>query len=193
MNHLTEIQRNEYLDDTLDDISRRQVKKHLSTCDQCRAELDELHTLFFSLSNLPDAPLTHDLVAGILAHLPKRNSLWKQPAFLMQSMLTVILLSVSIPILRSFDLQIAIWRNFFGFSIIQWPTLPDLIDQVAILFTWHPIFSFRMPEFSLSIPALPTLSVNADANFLLMLGISAGMLWIVGNISLLRNRPEVKK
>ena len=105
MNHLNETQLNEYLDQMLDDESRQQAEAHLAACEQCRAELADLEMLFSSLGELSEIPLTRDLRAGVLARLPKEIEipvLWRQPAFVMQSLLTVVLLTIGIPVLETF-------------------------------------------------------------------------------------------
>ena len=118
MNQLTETQLNEYLDQMLDENSRQQVQAHLDTCKQCSAELTELEMLFSALDELPEVPLTRDLTPGVLARLPNSiqiPNLWKQPAFVMQSLLTAILVGISIPILQVFRERLPQFESSFTF------------------------------------------------------------------------------
>jgi hypothetical protein len=198
VNHLTETQLNEYLDQMLDESSRQQLDAHLAMCDQCRAKLNELEMLFSTLADLPDIPLTRDLAPGVLASLPKVTqtpTLWRQPAFIIQSLLTIILLAVSMPILRTLGQGVSAWGSEIVLPTMDFPSLSEIVAQLLTFFTWKPQFTFVMPEISLtmpSLPALPTIPFDPDANVLILL-ISAGILWVVGNFSLLRRRPEFQE
>jgi hypothetical protein len=162
-------------------------------------QLNELEILFSTLADLPDMPLTHDLTPGVLASLPKVPqipTLWRQPAFVMQSLLTIILLTVSMPMLRTLGQQVAMWGSEIVLPTIQFPSLSEIVTQLLPLFAWKPQLTFGLPKLPFTMPTLPmlpTLPINPDANIVLMLVISAGVLWIVGNFSLLRSRPEVQE
>jgi hypothetical protein len=49
-----------------------------------------------------------------------------------------------------------------------------------------------MPELTFSMPTLPTVPVSSDVNALLMLALSASILWGIGNYSLLKSKPEIQ-
>ena len=199
MNHLIETQLNEYLDQILDESSRQHLDAHLAMCDRCRSKLNELEMLFSTLADLPDIPLSRDLVPGVLASLPKVTqtpTLWRQPAFVMQSLLTIILLAVSMPILRTLGQQVSAWGRDIVLPKVGFPSLPEMTAQLLPLFAWKPQLTFLMPKLSFTMPqfpTLPTIPFTSDPTIVLILVISVGMLWIVGNFSLLRSRPEFQE
>ena len=198
MNHLTETQRNEYLDHVLDATSRQRVQAHLEICEQCRAELAELETIFTALDQLTDVPLTRDLTPGVLARLPKpfnTPSLWRQPAFLIQALITLALLGISIPMLQTFLERMPRFENTFTLPTFTFtlPTWTEIITDFTLLLAWRPEFTFTLPEFAIEMPQmpiLPELPVNFEPGILLGLVAVATILWGLGNFSLLRNKPE---
>ena len=199
MNHLTETQLNEYLDHMLDATSRQRVQAHLEICEQCRAELAELETLFTALNQLTDMPLTRDLMPGVLARLPKPfnlPSLWRQPAFLMQALITLVLVGISIPMLQTFLERIPRFESTLTLPTLTFtlPTWTEIITDFTLLLAWRPAFTFTLPEFAIELPRisiLPELPVNFEPGILLGLVVVTTILWGLGNFSLLRNKPEV--
>ena len=186
MPHLSDELLNTYLDDMMDETARRNIEVHLAACEPCRAQLEEMETLFASLEELPDGPLSHDLTPGILARLPKTAqipALWRQPGFMVQALLTLVLLGLSFPMLSTLGQQITKWSNGIALPALRFPVMPELIEQLTSLLTWK----FRIP---FSLPALPSFPFSLDADVVLILAISAGVLWMIGNLSLLRTRPE---
>ncbi|MCP4142273.1 MAG: hypothetical protein GY755_18715 [Chloroflexi bacterium] len=196
MKHLTESQLNEYLDQMLDYETQQRVETHLASCESCRLEITELQALFISLNELPEIPIAHDLTLGVLAQISKVAKiplLWKQPIFLAQSIFTFILLLFSMPILSSFWLQIEKWSGEITFPTIQTPSLAQMVSQFMSLLAWEPETFFFIPELSFSVPTLPTLPISPNSNLMLLLALSAGIMWGIGNYSLLRSKPEVRE
>lgn len=64
--HLSSPLMNEYLDGVLDSQQAAEVESHLSSCPACAGRLAELRLVFSALENLPEAPLSRDLVAPVL-------------------------------------------------------------------------------------------------------------------------------
>jgi hypothetical protein len=189
MNHLNETQLNEYLDQMLDDESRQQAEAHLAACEQCRAELADLEMLFSSLGELSEIPLTRDLRAGVLARLPKEIEipvLWRQPAFVMQSLLTVVLLTIGIPVLETFRQRLP------TLPTVAFPSYSGIVAEFVNLLTWRFEFTFTMPEFAFTMPTLPHLPISLEPGIMLIVIIVATTLWGIGNFSLLRSKPEVR-
>lgn len=201
MNHLTENQLNEYLDNMLDHDSRQQAETHLAGCAQCRAELSELETLFYTLGELPEIPITHDLTQDVLAHLPKNSqapTLWRQPAFVMQSLLTIALIAFSIPAFTFFEERILLWESSLSLPDITLtlPTLTGITAEFTELLAWQFEFNYTLPELVIETPTLPPLSslpISPEPSIMLVLVAVATILWGVGNFSLLRNKPEARE
>ncbi|MBT3188260.1 MAG: zf-HC2 domain-containing protein [Anaerolineae bacterium] len=184
MNHLNEIELNEYLDQMLDKATQKKVEAHLADCEKCRAQVNDLKTLFSTLDELPEIPLTRNLTPNILVRLPKPIRipvLWKEPAFLIQSVLTIILLALGIPILST---KLATLLPAASYITLRKMLIPFFAWDFSILFT--------MPELTFSMPTLPTVPVSSDVNALLMLALSASILWGIGNYSLLKSKPEIQ-
>ena len=193
MSHISEERMNTYLDEMLDETSRQKVESHLDTCDQCSAQVNEMKALFSALADLPDVPLTRDLASGVLAQLPipiKFPILWRQPAFVIQALLTIFLLILNFPMLRTLGQQIALWSDKIVLPSMQFPSLAEMVTQLTRLLTWKFQFSLSLPEPVLTIPPFLILPFSPDTNNVLVLCIFAGLLWVVGNFSLLRNKPE---
>ncbi len=196
MSHLSEELINEYLDQMLDESTQQNVEIHLADCEQCTAQVYEFQTLFTALGELPELPLTRDLTQGILAQLPRRTqipNLWQQPAFLIQSLLTLILLAVSMPILDDLAQQAMKWRKEIILPTLQIPTLGETIAKFTPLLVWELDSLFTLPEFTYTLPPLPTIPISSDGNLMFTLVFLVGILWIVGNFSLLRSKSNVKR
>ena len=196
MNHLTDSQLNEYLDGTLDALTKRHCDKHLADCASCRARLAELQSLFAELSALPEARLPHDLTAPVLAGLRKPPRRWT-PAFAAQlgAALGVFIwlatqLARLIPSISAFRHQ--------GLTIPTFqPSIPDfeIPDPHSLLTIFYSLFS--LPAFHpssflphLSPIHLPTFQLSSLN--LAFISVSVSVLWIIGNAALLRVGKEVK-
>jgi hypothetical protein len=191
--HVTETQLNEYLDQALEEGERREIEGHLATCGQCSSELDDLKNVFQALERLPDVTLERDLTTQVLADLQEEMplpTLWKQPAFLLQSLLTLLLLALSMPILRGWGPRVSTWIDELALLGRQIPSHSEMLTQLS---AWKPQFHFPSPELPFTLPALPDFSPQPDVGVLLALVIFIVMLWMVGNLSLLRGRPEAKE
>ena len=161
-NHLTDTQLNEILDG-------RAESPHLETCEDCRARLDNLRVVFSALESLPDAKLTRDLTASILARLPQRrvSPAWRW-AFIAQSLSGLALLvwlsaNVELPA------QVIAYHP---------PTLDSLL---ASFFAFTSSLSFELPTFDFQLSTF-----NFQPETVTLLAVSAGLLWLVGNGLLLR-------
>jgi hypothetical protein len=200
MEHLSDTQLNEYLDDALPTGERHYAREHLESCDDCRARFDELQLVFKSLAELPDIHLSRDLAPGILSRLPQKiTPLWS-PAFAAQV---------------GAALGIILWISYEASKLINYPILPiNLLSEFTFSGSDHLLqgFSVRaltinllseLPKFQslhISLNNLPNLVDLAPkwqfslSNFsLLGITISALLLWLSLNTVLLRGSTEVKK
>ena len=200
MSHLTDFQLNEYLDDAIDETMKHKFDSHLQTCEDCSARLDELKILFTNLESLPEVKLRRDLSPSILARLPQQPRIWT-PFFAAQlgaalgilfwlstqaaKFITSIITSLHFPQFTMPTLQFSM--PAFQFHAFQFPNLPFNILHL-------PFSIFNLPTFQLSnLPAFPLSTLNLSNFNLAFIVISAFLLWLVGNLSLLRNRPGVQK
>lgn len=196
MNHLTDFQLNEYLDHALDETARNKFDSHLRTCEDCSARFDELKFLFTSLESLPEVKLRHDLSPYIITRLPQKPRIWTPflaaqtgaaiGLFFWLSVQAAKLLApiISDPHFPQFvmpDLQFEI-PNF---------QFPDLDSLFSILHSLLIIPKLRPPTFN--IPAFQPSLVNLSTFNLIFIITSVFLLWLIGNISLLRNRSGVQK
>lgn len=170
MNHLTEFQLNEYLDDALSASEHRTIEKHLSGCADCHEKVEALRSLFQRLAELPEESLQRDLTPVVLSRLPdqKLHLGWKLALAVQSGIalgLTILVTTRLLPLISKQSMA-----AFFTLKIplIEIPTL-------------HPL-SFN----------LPTLGIQPSTANLLFLAGSALILWGVGNATLLRSRRETK-
>lgn len=188
MNHLTDSQLNEYLDNLLDKSTRREADSHLRSCVDCRARLDELQNVFTALTGLPEAHLARDLSPNILSHLPQKQPRVWTPFFAAQigaALGTFVWISTQIakliPIISTFRFQ-EFRIPLFQLSIPNFQ-IPDSSSLFSIP---HSLFTIDHPPFS-----IPTFHLSAFN--LIFVAISVFVLWVIGNATLLRAPHEVQK
>ncbi len=184
MNHLTESTLNEYLDEALDQSARRAVEAHLDACPRCRARLDDLRLVFYSLSLLSEKPLAHDLTPRILDRLPGPTLPlgWK--------------LALAIQAGVAMGLLGAIGQVMMGF-------LRPMMDTRLLVGGWIDLFngiSFRIPDIDFHMPVIDArpldlsgYSLPFSAPVTIILLVTVAILWGLGNARLLRNGHEVQR
>ena len=183
MNHLVEEQLNEYLDYALDESARADVELHLQTCADCRVKLDKLEAI-------PEAHLEHNLVPAILARLPRRKPIvtWTR-TFAAQ-------VGVAIGFIFWLGMQVAPLVRMPQLTLPKLPTLDFQILAARLTSFRFSLPEFQFPDISYQIPTLnyqlPTLSTQLPADYIALLGISTVLLWVVGNIILLKSRREAE-
>jgi anti-sigma factor RsiW len=168
MNHLTETQINEYLDNALSTSEQRFIDRHLSGCTDCRSRMEALQSLFQTLDALPDGSLNRDLTPLVLNSLPEqKNRLgWK----LVLAAQTGIALGLAILVIT---------------NLLPLVTLPGSFTALTMNLS-----QIELPTFHLHVP---TLNFQISTANLIFLAASALILWGVGNAALLHRRPEVRK
>lgn len=174
---------NMYLDGALGATEREGVEAHLTTCATCRAEAEALGDLFAALAKVTDVPAPN-LVPGVLAHIRPRRRLsalgWLVPAFQGAAAAALLAwgwvrlidrLSAIIQTLPDGGLGIP-WGNIAGWVTSQWATLSTWPGTFLSTFQgWSALFS-TIPRFT-----LPQV---------VLLGVAAAALWLIGNALLLR-------
>jgi hypothetical protein len=168
MNHLTESQLNEYLDNTLKTPEQQFVEKHLSGCADCRDKVEILRSLFQTLDEIPEEALHHDLTPLVLYRLPEQkiHPGWR----LFLAVQTGIALGLTILVVRNLLPLVNLPNIFTAFTL-----------QIAPI--GLPTIHYR----------LPSLDFQTSTANLIFLAVSALILWGVGNAALLRGRREVQK
>jgi hypothetical protein len=204
MNHLTDPQLNEYLDGTLDAVTKRHCDEHLASCGSCRARLDELQDLFAELSSLAEARLPHDLTAKVLAGLPSKQPRTWTPAFAAQLgaalgaslWLSVQITKFVLPLvaaLRPPQLRLPNVALSLPTFDLQWLALNLLRLAISIFQPAIPELRFAPPELPrLQIPSFDLISGGLSNLQLLSIAACISLLWIIGNFALLRVGKEVK-
>jgi len=89
-----------YLEGSLPQALREEVARHLESCPQCAAELEEMRALVATLRAMPEMPLPADFAAGVQARLanrrrPARSWFLRLPA-LAGGTLTAVVLALAI-------------------------------------------------------------------------------------------------
>jgi len=192
MNHLSDFQLNEYLDHILDESTRRALESHLETCPDCRARLEELQLVSAHLANLHEVKLSHDLTTSVMAHLPQEEPrTWKlffaaQLGAALGALLFILFelaQAVHLPPASTFHSPIPKIR--FAIPNFQLSTLYSLF---AII---HPFSLFPYSLFHL--PQLPTFQFPFSNIQIFVIVLFTLLLWLIGNVILLREHSEVRK
>lgn len=181
MKHLSENLLNAYLDELLEESDRQQADAHLAECKQCHTRLQELQLVFSSLAALPEVSLARDLTPSILSRLPIRPSLFARPR--------------TIALQWGFVLGVAIWSAMQIVSFIELPTAENLLRFAMIELPVFSLSAIQIP--SLSLPQLefasfnlPVIGLHFTAGQISLVAVSALLLWLVGNFTLLRRNPQ---
>lgn len=191
--HVSDETLNEFLDGALEGSARAAVEAHLAGCRACSARLEALGAVFTGLATLPEAPLAHDLRAGVMAAVRAPSRVPLKPIadprlfgfkliFTLQLLAALVLLAFAWPFLAGqaslapligaaditrFVAQVAsAWLDFGGLWLALQHWLALAATQPAM-----PLEKFLQP---------------AVAGLVL---VAAGMLWLLGNALLLRPRP----
>jgi Putative zinc-finger len=199
MNHLSDSQLNEYLDNILDPSERRAAEAHLIECDECRARLDEIQSVFSTLKSLPDAKLSHDLSTSIASRLPQRSEPVFTPIFAVQLGAALgMTLFIAVEIAQSIRIpplpisQISLPE--FRFTIPNFPSsIPESLFPVfRSLFS---IYRFSFPTFGAPsyLPQLPEFRIPLSSFQTSIIVIFTLLLGLIGNAILLCERAEVRK
>ncbi len=207
MNHLSDSQLNEYLDNVVDMTARHEIDLHLAACEECPAQLAELQTLFSDLEGMPEIKPTHDLTSSVMARLPNKQSRLWTPAFAAQ-------LGAALGVLFWLSTQVTKLIMPFTFHIPQFAILTlqlgmpnfqfsNLISLFSIPYSLLSVSYSPSPIFNLATIQLlnwSTLNLPFDvaqgrlSTFnIIVIAASVFVLWLVGNLSLLRNHSGVQK
>jgi len=191
MEHLTEEQLNEYLDRLLDESACQAVEAHLAKCADCRANMEGLELVFAELGELPEAQLKHDLTPSILDVLPQQTTAYSLTRALAAQLGVVA--------------GTLVWLGAQLVPLIQFPQLefPRLLTfDIRALFARLLSIQFtlpqlRFPDFNYHLAAfdlrVPTFNFQLSTMHLVFLVFSAFLLWVAGNLILLRRRREARK
>lgn len=192
MNHLSDFQLNEYLDNILDPSARRTTEAHLIGCNECRSRLEELQSVLSTLKSLADVKLSHDISVNIASRLPPRREPALSPVFAVQLgaalgalLFITIELAQAVYIPPASTFQSLIPEAGFTIRSFQLSTLYARIRIINYFSLFHntlfnlpqlPTFQFPLSNFQTPVVALLTI-----------------LLWFVGNAILLHEQSEVRK
>ena len=181
MKHLSEYQLNAYLDGMLESTERQEVEAHLGACPACQERYRDLQLVFESLAALPEASLSRDLTPAVLSQLPPRR------LFLARSRSIAIQLGVV--------LGVSVWSAMQFVHAIRLPSFGALLKVLLLLFPEVSLQTLGLPALRLpplELPALspPTIGVQFTSGQAAVLILSAFLLGVVGNLTLLRRRAQ---
>lgn len=175
MNHLTDSQFNEYLDHLLDAAEQAKIEAHLQACAECRAQFEELRQVTSTLADLREIKLIHDLTPPVMTRLAAKKSLLSNPFWAAQA-------GAALGVLLWLATQAVTFLHLplFQFPQFAIPPLQFVVPQLTI----PDLPAYRLPN-------LPTFEISTFNLVLISIGIS--LLWLIGNLSLLRNHSGVQK
>lgn len=181
MKHLSENELNTYLDDMLAETERQGLEAHLAACPACQERFRDLQLVFESLAALPQARLSRDLTPAVLSQLPPRRLLFAR--------------SRSIAIQLGAVLGVSVWS---AMQLVQAVRLPSLDLLLRFLWVRLPEVSlqtlglpaFRLPPLELPALSPPAIGVQFTSVEAAVVILSAFLLGVVGNLTLLRRRAQ---
>lgn len=180
--HIHESQFHEYLDDALDQVTRKEFETHIADCQECRQELEKMRRLFAAIESIPVLDMQVDLSSNILGAIrgPVRLSRQWKLAIAAQLAIAFLLLAIAWP---SLSPTIAVYE-IPTINIDFYPLISILSAQLSMYITDLSDFINRIV---LDISAISSQFLLGDASvFIWPLAISATLLWLVGNGVLLR-------
>ncbi|HNB53385.1 MAG TPA: zf-HC2 domain-containing protein [Anaerolineales bacterium] len=181
--HLPDELLNEYLDGYLSASQTDDVETHLATCATCAARADSLRALFTTLDDLPDLPLNKDFSKSVLRAIrpevvlprPWKWAVWGQLA------LAALLLALTLPTLSQND-----WLS----RLIQTPDFPAPLTQLGLFFEqFTEAITQTAIQVQKGLQAFQTPNLPVSLSVLLPILLATGLLWLVGNGLLLKERP----
>ncbi|MBW8010550.1 MAG: hypothetical protein FVQ83_04805 [Chloroflexi bacterium] len=181
--HIPETQMHAYLDNALEEAERLDIDTHISTCQLCRQELENLKALFSEIESIPEFRLETDLTPFVIAAIESPNRITTRWRLVLaaQTILALFVIWKAWPMINA------------EFLIPQIPNISIDLQVVASdinLTTNSIIYSLINPtkEFFLQISGtiFEGSSPVVSTIYLLPLAISATLLWLVGNRVLLK-------
>ena len=180
----------EYLDHELAIPDRKILEEHLKICQRCNGKLNSLEKLYSQIKEMPEISLSKDLSSAIIGRIESQPNV--NPPFPRWVVFTQILVAViaitSFPYNFSLDINFPDLSRFqiSWFSNVQqfFNSIPNGISSLyQSVLEVDFIFSFRLFFSS---------SDFLSSGYILLLTISAGLLWVVGNKILLSNLNQNK-
>src|SRR5258708_38317847 len=140
MNHLSEPEIHEFLDQELTDQQRARIEAHLSSCAECGARLGEIRSIFNMLSDLPEYPLRRDLSGEVRRRLSRERAAIWNPIFAAQLGIVIgTLISVLVSasnVLSIPAISLDAWLRPFPLSIQLGPSTLQFATLNAATMLW---------------------------------------------------------
>ncbi|MBN2386116.1 MAG: zf-HC2 domain-containing protein [Anaerolineales bacterium] len=182
MNHLTESQLNEYLDQVLSPADQATAQAHLDSCPECGAALVDLQRVFRLLGKVPEEALEHDLFPVLHEHLPSPGRLRPDGGLILIAQAGLALIA-------------AVWLSASGAGLSSWRSMriaasppPLMLEQV-----WSGLQAWQADLFTrlMGLAEIPRLDLSRvalqpeSAVWAVLLAV-AGLACLLGNLSLAR-------
>ena len=184
IDHLTDVQLNEYLDNETPPDGRALIESHLVGCTDCTARLLALQALFNEIESLPELELTHSFAVRFMSQssLPAPQfPRWLTLTVTLQAAVALIAMSLTVPIISQYLTPYL--------QSIPIPSLKDVAIELQMHFVmWiQSIQSFQFPTVPTGTFTLP---IKVSTGILSAVMIGLFLLWLVGNWWLIRRRPN---
>jgi predicted anti-sigma-YlaC factor YlaD len=201
MAHPTEEQLNEYLDDVLLNGERARVEAHVAQCGACRAELASMQAVFVALDGLQSEPVARDLGPAVVYAVVVERRRAARRRRLGRAALALQGVAVALLLASGWSMLVARYQGS-----IQWVSAESLrttwksvtarwhVLWTAVVVGWHVWWTEVLAELQelpaalgqwtrgllrLPVPFFPIYCV-------VILGLAAALMWVVGNTILLR-------
>lgn len=159
MNHLSDPFLNEYLDGALSPQERSQIQSHLDTCAACRSRLEQLESLFRTLSALPEETPSSGLLPAIVSQIRPSTPINRWMLVLaLQSVAAAALILVILPSLVELNF---IFPPNWSQTDLPSINLPSLGMELYAL----PAMFEQLLNFSFTIPSTPDIDLTFFSGF----------------------------
>lgn len=172
MIHIDEFVLNEYADEALPTAEAEAVAWHLAVCPACQARLAALQTLFATLENVAEVPITADLSQKILAEIEPQSWWWARWVIAAQVITAVLLAMLLWPATETWFTPSA-----------------SLADEVTAWWAqlslyWDEVWVGATAVWEQGQTATPSLNLPTE-QWLWLMGLAL-LVWLVGNGLLLK-------
>ena len=178
-----------YLDGELTPDEQEVFIDHLQQCKTCQTRLAELQALFAELGTLEEMPAPVNILPQVMANLPASNTASRYAvlgriALVVQIIVGLTMIFLTWPMIVSTQNSRLVWQSWLiisdiGLSLNGW--LMDLTSNVSrqVLSQWPPTVQFS--------------GFNISSSLVIILIITLGLAWLIGNGVLLRYNQSSTK
>ncbi len=184
-NHPLENIFQEFLDQELAISDKKEFEDHIKNCSECKAKLNSLERLYLQIEGISEKSLSRDFSSEIIGKIESQSNIispFPRWVVFTQILVTVIVIVTIFSFLTiNYDFSIFSRIQFTWASNVQ-PFFNSISNGLNNLY--HSLLEF---DLTFSNSSFFSSSNFLSSGYILLLTISASLVWIVGNKLLLSN------